>query len=569
MGQRGGMRRSDRYRGRAVRAGRGESLHDVLSALPAEALREVIAEALEQQGEGPRGRLEEALLRRVAAAGAGEGSAAPPSARVDDVERFAAAAQRVGWADPSEVDDALRQGITASLAGDHASACAIFRALLIPMSDGDIDLGQDEMAEEVLSVDLHDCATRYLAAVYMTTPVEARADALVAAIDEAYGLSYFRDPVEDLQVALGGTLPDMEAFLPAWIARLEQDAKPVSYWESQKERWLRAAIGRRDGVAGLERIARTTRHPEAVQAWCDAVKAAGDGAKTLRAYETSAALVTSEGWRGGFLDGAALAAQLLGRKDANKKLEAAWLGEPSLTRLLRWLLSGEPTSATLRKRAASALKASPTKAPRLVGLLNVLVGDIESAAKRLARAPGRGWSSSDHPGHLLFPVFAWLLGGAPKGSVRAELAQVLLQPLDSEDDAGFGFLGEVGPARGAGPRLSTPSVVDALQRAEVTRHLTVQERGVALTAMKAAATKRTDGVLTEKRRRHYGHAAALVACCVELEDGTGRDSGASPWAGALRTRASRFPAFQEALRAPLAQVRGGPGSVTEFGEDDT
>ncbi|WP_147444641.1 hypothetical protein [Corallococcus sp. CA053C] len=492
---------------------------------------------------------------------------------VDDVERFAAAAQRAGWADPSEVDDCLRQGITASLAGDHASACAIFRALLIPMSDGDIDLGQDEMAEEVLSVDLHDCATRYLAAVYMTTPVEGRADALVAAIDEAYGLSYFRDPVEELQAALGGTLPDMEAFLPAWIARLEQDAKPVSQWESQKERWLRAAIGRRDGVAGLERIARTTRHPEAVQAWCDAVKAAGDGAKTLRAYETSAALVTSEGWRGGFLDGAALAAQVLGRKDAHTKLKAAWLGEPSLTRLLRWLFAGEPTSATLRKRAASALKASPTKAPRLVGFLNVLVGDIESAAQRLARAPGLGWSSSDHPGHLLFPVFAWLLGGAPTGSVRAELARVLLQPRDSEDGTGFAFLGEIGTKQDAGPRLSTPSVIDALQRAEVTRRLTAQERGVALTAMKAAATKRTDGVLGEKRRRYYGHAAALVACCVELEDGTGRASGTSPWAEALRARTSRFPAFQEALRAPLA--RRGPGSVdnpgtwTETEEDDT
>ncbi|WP_147451069.1 hypothetical protein [Corallococcus llansteffanensis] len=570
------MRRSDRYRGRAVRTGRGKSLHDALNALPAEELRSVIAEALERQGEGARGSIEDALLRRVAAAGAGKESAASLSAKVDAVERFAAAAQRVGCADPSEVDDALRQGITASLAGDHATACAIFRALLLPISNADIDLGQDELAEEVLSVDLHDCTTRYLAAVYMTTPVAARADAIAAAIDEANGVSYFSDPVEELQTALGGTLPDMDVFLSAWISRLERDAKPASLWESKKERWLRAAIGRRDGIAGLERIARTTKRPEAVQAWCEAVKAAGDRSKMLRAYETGAALVTSRGWRGNFLDGAALAAQLLGRKDANKKLEAAWLGAPSLTRLLRWLLAGERTSVMVRKRAASALKASPTKSPRLVGFLHILVGDIEPAAMRLARAPGLGWSSGDHPGHLLFPVFAWMLGGAPKGSVRAQLAQVLLQPLDLEDDAGFALLDleddaglalldEVGTEQDAGPRLSTPSVIDALQRAEVTRHLTAQERGVALTAMKAAATKRTDGVLGEKRRRHYGHAAALVACCVELEDVTGRASSASPWAEALRARTSRFPAFQEALRAPLAQARRGTGSVDNPG----
>ncbi|WP_147443550.1 hypothetical protein [Corallococcus sicarius] len=563
------MRRSDRYRGHAVRAGRGKSLHDALSTLPAEALRAVIAEALEWQGEGPRGKLEEALLRRVAAAGAGEGSAGPPSARVVDVERFAAAAQRVGCADPSEVDDALQQGIRASRAGDHATACAIFRALLLPVANADIDLGQDELVEEVLSVDLQDCTIRYLAAVYMTTPVAARADAIAAAIDEVPGLAYFSDPVEELQAALGGTLPDRDAFLSAWISRLERDAKPASLWESEKERWLRAAIGRRDGIAGLERVARTTKHPQAAQAWCDAVKAAGDVSKLLRAYEASAALVTSRVWRGNFLDGAALAAQLLGRKDANKKLEAAWLGAPSVARLLRWLLAGEPTSVTIRKRAASALKASPTKAPRLVGFLHVLVGDIDSAAQQLARAPGLGWSSGDHPGHLLFPVFAWMLGGAPRGSVRAELAQVLQQPLDLEDDAGFALLDEVGTEQDAGPRLSTPSVIDALQRAEVVRHLTVQERAVALTAMKAAATKRTDGVLGQKRRRHYGHAAALVACCVELEDGTGRASSASPWAGALRARTARFPAFEKALRASLAQARRAPGSVTETGEDDT
>jgi hypothetical protein len=33
-----------------------------------------------------------------------------------------------------------------------------------------------------------------------------------------------------------------------------------------------------------------------------------------------------------------------------------------------------------------------------------------SAAKLLTGAPGLGWSQSEHPGHLLFPMFCRLLG---------------------------------------------------------------------------------------------------------------------------------------------------------------
>src|SRR5436190_15968914 len=44
-------------------------------------------------------------------------------------------------------------------------------------------------------------------------------------------------------------------------------------------------------------------------------------------------------WRGELLDGAALAAQQLRRSDVVQRLEAAWVGAPSLVRLLRWLVA--------------------------------------------------------------------------------------------------------------------------------------------------------------------------------------------------------------------------------------
>ena len=230
------------------------------------------------------------------------------------------------------------------------------------------------------------------------------------------------------------------------------------------------------------------------------------------------------------------------------------VGDCVVRYLLRWLLAGKPSAATLKKRAATALEVSPTKSPRLLGLLHILLGHVPAAATSLQKAPGLGWSSSDHPGHLLFPVFAWF-GGTPAGSVRERVAQVLNSrgwELGDFDDAGAD---NAGAAKAATPRLPRPSVMDALERAEVAKKLTAADRTSALAAMKTAATKRADGVLENKRRRHYAHAAVLVACCVELEDATGSGAQGSAWAESIRARTRRFPAFQEELRSALEQVR--------------
>lgn len=548
------MPSSARDRRRAVKTGRSADLTAALNALDAEELRAFVQEALDRLDDGPRGQLEDALVQRAAAQSRWR-PAAPSSEKVDEAKRFAVAARHVGQADPSDVDEYLRQGVTASLAGDHAAARAIFEALLPPIASADIDLGQHEMVDEVLSVDLHDCISRYLAAVSMTTPVAHRAEALFAAAELGYSLTYLQDPLAVIERVLGPGLPDFDPFLAAWIERLELNAGSHRDWESEHDRWLREAVTRREGLAGLERIARTTKRPEAVRAWCDAVVAVGDWSKSLTLYEEAADLVSSDFSRGDFLDGAALAAQVLRRKDATKKLEAAWLGAPSLPRLLRWLLAEDPSSATIKKRAASALNASAPTSARLLGLLHVVVDDVPSAAALLQKAPGLGWSTSDHPGHLVVPVFAWMFGVAPVGSVREQLAQALHRPLVSEYERGLEEAADPNAATKTAPRLPSPIVIDVLQRAGILDRLTATDRASALAAVKTAATKRTDGVLGEKRRRHYAHAALLVACCVELEGAVGNGAGVSNWVEALRARTSRFPAFQEELRSALAQAR--------------
>jgi hypothetical protein len=46
---------------------------------------------------------------------------------------------------------------------DHASARAIFEAILPPIESVDIDLGQHELVEEVLRVDVPACVAQYAA----------------------------------------------------------------------------------------------------------------------------------------------------------------------------------------------------------------------------------------------------------------------------------------------------------------------------------------------------------------------------------------------------------------------
>lgn len=106
----------------------------------------------------------------------------------------------------------------------------------------------------------------------------------------------------------------------------------------------------------------------------------GDWKAALDAFEEAAKLVPAAHWVGNFLDGAALAAHRLGRKDAAQKLEAAWTAAPSLARLLRWLVADGPSTkradgALVRKRAAAVLASPPTRAASMLAFLHLLGGE--------------------------------------------------------------------------------------------------------------------------------------------------------------------------------------------------
>ena len=365
-----GIVRGLRHRRRRVLA-KDPEIDRALDAMSAPELRAAVRAVLEEFDGDVRASVVDALIARATKATSGWRPTRPSQRIVEEAKSFAEAARHVGHADPDEVTEHLRRATKAFLAGDHASARAVFEAILPPIASVDIDLGQHELAEEVLGVDARECVAQYVASVYTTTPLRNRADAMVRALEQVEGVGTLLSPIKDMEDVSAGVLPDLTAFLPLWVKRLERFRPSKDEWETEHERWLREAVFRADGVGGLERIARKTKRPQACLAWCEALADQGDWTAALEASNAAARLVRQSHWRGELFDGAALAAQELGRPDLSKRLEAAWRAAPTMIRLLRWLAVDGHGQARIRTKAASALARCPKTAARQIGLLRV------------------------------------------------------------------------------------------------------------------------------------------------------------------------------------------------------
>ena len=266
-------------------------------------LRAAVRAVLGELDEDAKASAVDTLVARATKGTSGRRPSRPFQRMVEEATSFAQAARQLGYADPADVTEHLRQAMKAFLSGDHASARAVFEAILVPIATGDIDLGQHELVEEVLGVDANACAAQYVASVYTTTPLPARASAVLAAIEHAQGVGSLISPIEDMEDVSAGALPDLNAFLPLWVKRLERFKASKNEWESDQERWRREAVFRLDGVEGLERLARATRRPQACVAWCEALADRRDWVAALRAYGMAARLVGRSPWRGRLLDG--------------------------------------------------------------------------------------------------------------------------------------------------------------------------------------------------------------------------------------------------------------------------
>lgn len=194
----------------------------------------------------------------------------------------------------------------------------------------------------------------------------------------------------------------------------------------------------------------------------------------------------------------------------SKRLEAAWRAVPTLTRLLRWLVADGGAARVFRSKAKKIVARCPRTGGRQLGLLHVLLGDLRAAADLLSKAPGLGWSSEDHPGHVLFPLFALLLvNGTPK-----TVSPALLAELESTSRDPLGVLSDDHVEKR--PRLALPSISALAHGVRSGIELDQDDLEAILGAMRVAAEKRIEGILSNSRRRHYGHAAMLAVSCLAL-----------------------------------------------------
>ena len=211
-----------RRSGRSPRQSVDTDLARALEAMSAPELRAFVRAALDELGDDQRVRVVDSLMARAVRGHAGWKPSRPSPRIVTDAKSFADAARCVGYAEPGDVSEHLRLAAKAFLAGDHASARAVFEALLLPIATVDIDLGQHELVDDVLSVDVHACVAQYVTSVYTTTLLADRAGAVFKAIEDVKGVGSLLKPIEDMEGVSAGALPELSAFLPRWVKHLER-----------------------------------------------------------------------------------------------------------------------------------------------------------------------------------------------------------------------------------------------------------------------------------------------------------------------------------------------------------
>jgi hypothetical protein len=98
--------------------------------------------------------------------------------------------------------------------------------------------------------------------------------------------------------------------------------------------------------------------------------------------------------------------------------------------------------------------------------------------------------------------------------------------------------------------LATPEVDDVLEIAGVKKQPEIAIRWTLLEAMRRATENRLAAVTRNKRRRHYGHGAQLVATCAAF----GSSTEAKDWVAKIRSRYRRYPALRRELDERLSGV---------------
>jgi hypothetical protein len=441
-----------------------------------------------------------------------------------------------GWGDESwahEMDRLFKRANQCFVAGPRSLASEAFARLLGLLLAGD-DAGQfcgAKPAERMIDADLNQVRGRYFRCVYEQSPLSQRCQLLFDVLDALYGLGTSALGLQSLIDADKAPLPDMELFLPRWLEFLrsqEHGRKPGAalFQGEQHSQWLlREAVQLEKGIAGLQDLARErgARNPEAYHQWISALIAEKDVEKSVFAAREAAERIHAN------KDRACMAevwAELARRADHPGAVlgarRLAFRASPSARRLLEYCAEGNPGQSALRARIKTELEYAETcdepPSPRLMAVLDLLLGHVELAMQSLEDSSMLGWSSKDHPGHVLFPALLLVSSGILQPESESILARLWSQ-LDS-------ILG----LRVDGPEahheifaacsLEHPNKISVSCRALLEPalgrlRLNKERRRALLKDLQEVTLKRVHSIVGNRFRRAYERASLVSVACAE------------------------------------------------------
>lgn len=441
------------------------------------------------------------------------------------------------------------------------------------------DYGWEIRLSDLHGVDNRETISRYLRAVYETTPPDRRPQALYDQMREArLWLGPFERPMlDDLVRVSPHPLPGLEAFLADWIDFLRAQSG------TDADVWLREAVRMAGGTAGLEALARAEgrTRPRVYLDWFAALEEEGKYAEVLcAAQEALESLPPDLPIRAGIADHLCSAAAALG--DPERFLFGRWeafRAKPTLARLLD-LWEAVPTiqeriawmeravkhvggvSRRGRKAAvAPSLYMEPDGLERpavpdhnLRAHARLLACDLEAAHRPVVNKPVLGWSTRSSDQALIVSFLLVLLSHRSLEELPPNLASLWSWSLLATS-LGFWSYGRLGEGEeGLLGRLNA-AYAECLAWGRESGRLDLDEqREQAYMAWCLdVARRRVVAIVGNQHRSSYGKAAALTVACAEVLQLRGEEGSAREWVEGIRDRFPRHRAFQAQLRSALQQ----------------
>lgn len=460
----------------------------------------------------------------------------------------------------SDMDDLFAGAQDAFLAGELGLSRAAYRRLLEAFGL-DQEVGTfcgPDAAVEMVETDIAEAESRYLRAVYETTPLPERAASLA---EEWFGLPTWASvpSLAMVRETRRQDLPDLEAFLPEWITQL----RSIGGQRPQARRLLAEATELSGGADGLAMLARgsATNQAESYLDWVEALRRVGRGPdaaaaarealQTLDPYGETRARIAEH-----------LAESMTG--DAGEFLaaqRAAWRAAPTQERLLRLHHAATVTGQVPQAMAAEAeaLEAEaletaegPDRANgRLRAALFLLAGRFDAAVGLLDSPP----ESNPHRGasRVLVP---YLLAAGCAGPTRPEWTSTrvgrLLRSVDHPESWNWTDVDRPDPNDRTGDvaRPLSGLLTEQLAAAADDPALRLQCLETAL----GEVDHQVNTVVSGQFRGGYAEAARLVACCAEAVT---LEEGAEVGTSLVVQRRDRYPrhaAFRRELDAAVRQT---------------